>query len=170
LFCSKCGNKLKEDAHFCSDCGAPVGFLNQSDGKKSSKKLDYVECPNCGAEFDNPLKFDLTKNWVALAKFRCTSCNRIFNYPVSKSYGLQIFLGLCSFLASFPVSETSVYKDLGRVAFGAILWLIGIGLLIQGVIGSIKNSRLKTEYPDWGNRFHNTVHSTSTEANNSRGK
>jgi DNA-directed RNA polymerase subunit RPC12/RpoP len=170
LFCSKCGNKLKEDAHFCSDCGAPVGLLKRSARKKTTKELDYVECPNCKAKFDNRLEFDLTKNWVGLAKFRCTSCNRIFNYPVSKSYVLQIFIGLSSFLASFPVSETSVYENPERAAFGAILWLMGIGFLIQGLAGSIKNNRLKTEYPDWGNRFHNTLHSTFIEPNNSTGK
>jgi hypothetical protein len=160
LFCTECGNKLKEDPRFCNECGTPLVSLEQTPKKKVTRKLEYVQCPNCKVEFDNRLKFDLTQNWVGLAKFRCTNCNRSFNYAVSKRYGLQIFFGVCSFLASFPVSETSFDKDPIRVGFGAILWLFGIGLLTQGIIGSIKNNRLKSEILDWENRFHNTIHGT----------
>lgn len=49
-FCSNCGTKLNDGAHFCQDCGAPVN--NSSAERYTRREFEYegkiIKCPNCG--------------------------------------------------------------------------------------------------------------------------
>lgn len=52
-FCTNCGQRLAEGAHFCGNCGNVVG----SDGATSQRKTvcdgDLHKCPNCGELLDS---------------------------------------------------------------------------------------------------------------------
>lgn len=60
MFCSKCGNELREDDAFCSKCGTKVGTNSQSTihlvCQHCGSVMDYdderqiVACPYCGSK------------------------------------------------------------------------------------------------------------------------
>lgn len=53
MFCSKCGNELREDDAFCSNCGAKVGT--------NCPSTTHLVCQNCGSS----MEFDDDKQIVA---------------------------------------------------------------------------------------------------------
>ncbi len=61
MYCSKCGNEIKDGANFCANCGEKLSFNNST-----NKRV----CPNCGAE----LLYENQNN--------CTECGASLNYNV----------------------------------------------------------------------------------------
>ncbi len=53
MFCSKCGNELREGDSFCSKCGSEVNAQND--------KVIHLTCQNCGSS----MTFDDNKQIVA---------------------------------------------------------------------------------------------------------
>lgn len=53
MFCSKCGNEIKEGARFCPKCGAPTDvtqtFVKNEGNKDLSIDKKKIRCPQCGA-------------------------------------------------------------------------------------------------------------------------
>ena len=49
-FCTNCGNKIADDAKFCSGCGCPVGnSMENNSSRKTVYEGEIHKCPSCGA-------------------------------------------------------------------------------------------------------------------------
>lgn len=82
MFCSKCGNELREDDAFCSKCGTKVGTNSQSTihlvCQHCGSVMDYdderqiVACPYCGSkeliEESDDVKIERIKSKTVLAR------------------------------------------------------------------------------------------------------
>ena len=82
MFCSKCGNELREDDAFCSKCGDKVGTNSQSTihlvCQHCGSVMDYdderqiVACPYCGSkeliEESDDVKIERIKSKTVLAR------------------------------------------------------------------------------------------------------
>lgn len=82
MFCSKCGNELREDDAFCRKCGDKVGTNSQSTihlaCQHCGSVMDYdderqiVACPYCGSkeliEESDDVKIERIKSKTVLAR------------------------------------------------------------------------------------------------------
>lgn len=70
-FCSKCGQKIDEDARFCTACGAPVLARNNTQ-RQQVFEGNIHKCPNCGEV-------------VKAFSVRCPTCGHEFRGAQSSS-------------------------------------------------------------------------------------
>lgn len=132
---------------------------------KKTKNLLYIECQNCGENFDTKKSFIHKQTTFGTNQFTCTACRKTFNYPTyRKSWGyIAIGLILCIFSITTGFSPKGLLWDPLRTGIVAGIGIIGFALLLQGAISSIQNSDLKDKYPNWENRLHNTQYNKNED-------
>ncbi len=130
---------------------------NKTEETSKITKLKYVECPNCKSLFDNKEKYADWKTFIGINKFLCKNCKMEFKYPSHRRYGLDLIIGIILWICSASIPTTS--GDILAIAALSCLGIAGFLLTLQGILGLIENSSLKSKNPEWENRFHNTRYS-----------
>ena len=98
MYCTKCGNKAKNDDRFCGKCGAPISDeadnnikpvnIVESDNSTSNNHCGptfvggkcKIICPNCG--YERSVLLDKTP--INGSKLRCPQCRQEFIYKTDE--------------------------------------------------------------------------------------
>lgn len=112
--CQKCGKKLKNNAKFCSGCGAGISKLVKVN--EDPKVVKTIYCPQCGSE-------------TLANEVSCSSCG--FEIPTKK----QIFIRIFNFLKSVNWKKVIPFVAI------CLAIIIAITLVLSSILLSSKSDK-----------------------------
>ena len=74
MFCSSCGQTVREKARFCPTCGAPTPLLRQDPEIRLRSAAEGDFCYFCGAEMPSDARFCPRCGRPAEARRHCAVC------------------------------------------------------------------------------------------------
>ena len=76
MFCSSCGQSVRESARFCPVCGAPTPLLRQDPEIRIHRAPEGEFCFFCGTELPAESRFCPRCGRPAQAQKRCAVCGK----------------------------------------------------------------------------------------------
>jgi len=178
MFCTKCGNKIADDAKFCTSCGASVVvFSNTDSNHKNSVLSSNSNSPlEFGKFLDNKTIITIDKNNLILKQTEgqneqnisiprnellCATKTRAYNYLllVYMAVGLLLIVFMPNWLVTFIMKVCAtvfswVGIEIGVGAYGTFKLVIRILVLLEVISYAIQFCFDKIEIKTKSNQIY----------------